>query len=203
MPIFDFTHQDVEILGKEVLFQGFGKIVRYKIRHQLFSGGLSLPFQREIYQRCNAVTVIPYDPVLDKVVLIEQFRAGALLNKHTPWLLELVAGIIDKDKTAEEIAYLEMKEETGLEIQKLTPVYSYYNSPGSSSEYVALFCAIIDASDAGGIHGLQAESEDIKVHVLDSKDAFAAVKNGTICNASSIIALQWLELHLKASKSFC
>jgi ADP-ribose pyrophosphatase len=171
-------------------------VTRYKLRHKLFSGEYSQPFQREIYQRANAVTIIPYDPKLDKIVLIEQFRAGALSGKDTPWLLELVAGIIDKDKTAEEIAYLEVKEEAGLEILKLTPVYGYWSSPGASSEYITLFYAIVDAHKAGGIHGLKAESEDIKVHVLDSKDAFAAVKNGAICNASSIIALQWLELQL-------
>jgi ADP-ribose pyrophosphatase len=195
----NFNRQDVKILSKEILFQGFGKIIRYKIKHKLFSGGYSQLLQREIYQRFNAVTVIPYDPKLDKVVLIKQFRAGALEDKNTPWLLELVAGIIDNGKTAEETAYLELKEEAGLEIIKLIPVYSYWSTPGGSSEYITLFCAIVDASKACGIHGLKTEGEDIKVHVLNSKDAFAAVKSGVICNASSIIALQWLELHLDSS----
>ena len=193
----NFTHQDVEILSKEILFQSFGTIVRYKIKHKLFAGGYSQLLQREIYQRFNAVTVLPYDPKLDKVVLIEQFRAGALADKNTPWLLELVAGIIDNGKTVEETAYLELKEEAGLELIKLIPVYSYWSTPGGSSEYITLFCAIVDASKACGIHGLETEGEDIKVHVVSTKDAFAAVKNGTICNGSSIIALQWLELNLR------
>lgn len=191
----DFNHNHIEILGKEILFRGFGKIASYKIRHKLFAGGESALFLREIYERFNAVTVLPYDPKLDKVVLIEQFRAGALLDKKTPWLLELVAGIIDKDKSEEEIAHLEVKEEAGLEIQKLIPVYSYWSSPGASSEYVTLFCATVDATRAGGIHGLEYECEDIKVHVLDSTEAFALVKNGSIRNASTIIGLQWLELN--------
>jgi ADP-ribose pyrophosphatase len=194
----DKTIRDVEILGKETLFKGFGSLVRYKIRHKLFSDEMSAPFLREIYERFKAVTVIPYDPKLNKVVLIEQFRVGALLDKETPWLLELVAGIIDKDKSEEEIAYLEVAEEAGLEVNKLIPIYSYWSSPGSSSEYVSLFCALVDASGAGGVHGLKDENEDIKVHVMDVAEAFAAVKNGKIRNASTIIGLQWLELNLAA-----
>jgi len=191
-----FNHQHFNILEKEILFQGFGKVVRYKIQHKLFSGEDSHAFQREIYQRFNAVTVLPYDPKLDCVVLIEQFRIGALTGAVTPWLLELVAGIIDKGKTPEETAYLEVKEEADLEILKLFPVYGYWASPGATSEYVTLFCALVDASNAGGVHGLKNENEDIKVHVLSSKEAFQAVKKGTIRNASTIIGLQWLELYL-------
>lgn len=192
----NLSRQDVEILDKEILFRGFGSLVRYKIRHKLFSNDMSASFQREIYERFRAVTVIPYDPKLNKVVLVEQFRIGALLDKETPWLLELVAGIIDKDKTEAEIAYLEVKEEAGLEVKKLIPIYSYWSSPGATSEYVSMFCALVDASRAGGIHGVKDENEDIKVHVMDAASAFAAVKNGKIRNASTIIGLQWLELNL-------
>jgi len=187
-------HKDVKILSQKNLYQGFSRIEHYKLKHRLFAGGWSKPFERELSVRYNAVAVLPYDPKLDQVVLIEQFRIGALKEKNSPWLLELVAGVIDKDKSKQQIANLETKEEAGLDIIKLIPIHGYWTSPGGSSEYVDLYCGIVDASNAGGIHGLHDEHEDILVRAMSSKDAFAAVKSGRINNASTIIALQWLEL---------
>ncbi|MCK4608779.1 MAG: NUDIX domain-containing protein, partial [Gammaproteobacteria bacterium] len=135
------------------------------------------------------------DPKLDKVVLIEQFRIGAIEDKNSPWLLELVAGLLDKDKTKQQTSILEAKEEAGLEVNELIPIYEYWSSPGASSEFVSLYCALVDASKAHGIHGLEHENEDIYVHVLDRKEAFAAVESGRINNSLAIIGLQWLELN--------
>lgn len=195
------THDDVKILEEKAIYEGFSKIIHYKLQHRLFEGGWSKPFERELSVRYNAVAVLPYDPKLDKVVLIEQFRIGALKDKTSPWLLELVAGVIDKQQSEEKIAYLEAKEEAGLDIIDLIPIYSYWSSPGGSSEFVSLYCAIVDASKADGIHGMDDEHEDILVHVMDSKEAFAAVKSGRINNASTIIALQWLQLNSASLKS--
>jgi ADP-ribose pyrophosphatase len=188
-------HADVKILEKESLYQGFATVERYTLKHRLFAGGWSKPFERELLVRYNAIAALPYDPKLDKVVLIEQFRIGALKDKNSPWLLELVAGVIDKEKPIKEMVHLEVKEETGLEIKKLIPIHEYWSSPGASSEHLSLYCAIVDSTKADGIHGLDEEHEDIMVHVMDTKDAFAAVKSGRINNASTIIALQWLELN--------
>jgi ADP-ribose pyrophosphatase len=188
-------HSDVKILSKKTLYQGFACIERYKLKHRLFAGGWSKPFERELTIRYNAVAVLPYDPKLDQVVLIEQFRIGALKDKNSPWLLELVAGVLDKNIPKQQIAHLETKEEAGLDIIKLIPIHGYWTSPGGSSEYVDLYCGIVDASNAGGIHGLSDEHEDILVRTITSQDAFAQVKSGRINNASTIIALQWLELN--------
>ncbi|KPJ68123.1 MAG: ADP-ribose pyrophosphatase [Coxiella sp. DG_40] len=195
------THDDVKILEEKSIYEGFSKIIHYKLRHRLFKGGWSKSFERELSVRYNAVAVLPYDPKLDKVVLIEQFRIGALKDKTSPWLLELVAGVIDKQQPVEKIAYLETKEEAGLDIIDLIPIYSYWSSPGGSSEFVSLYCAIVDASKANGIHGMDDEHEDILVHVMNSEEAFAAVKSGRINNASTIIALQWLQLNYASLRS--
>jgi ADP-ribose pyrophosphatase len=195
MKLMNNDNKNFTILEKKILHQGFSDVVQYKVAHKLFSGDWSKPYFREICERYNAVTVLPYDPVLDKVVLIKQFRVGALEDKESPWLLELVAGIIDKEKTPAEIAKIETQEEAGLDIIKLIPVYGYWSSPGGTSEYVNLFCAIVDASNASGIHGLAAENENILVSTMSSAEAFAAIKSGLIRNASTIIALQWLELN--------
>jgi ADP-ribose pyrophosphatase len=185
-----------EILENKSLYQGFAHLVRYKLRHIKFNGEWSQPFYREVSLRYKAVAVLPYDPKLDKVVLIEQFRAGALENKSGPWLLELVAGVIDREGSKEEFAQHETKEEAGLDIVKLIPITEYWSSPGGSSEFISLYCGIVDASNAGGVHGLADENEDILVHVMSSQEAFAKVRSGEINNAFGIIALQWLELNL-------
>jgi ADP-ribose pyrophosphatase len=197
----NMTHDDVKILGKKSIYEGFSKITNYKLKHRLFEGGWSKPFERELSVRYNAVAILPYDPKLDKVVLIEQFRIGALKDKTSPWLLELVAGVIDKQQPEKKLAYSEVKEEAGLDIIDLIPIYSYWSSPGGSSEFVSLYCAIVDASKADGIHGMDDEHENILVHVMDSKDVFAAVKSGRINNASTIIAVQWLQLNHTLLKS--
>lgn len=190
----------VEILSKKLVYQGFAKVELYQLRHKLFAGGWSDEFERELLIRYNAVAVLPYDPKLDKVVLIEQFRIGALEEKNGPWLLELVAGILDKNKTEEETAKIETEEEAGLKVIDLIPIHSYWSSPGASSEHVTAYCAIVDAGKAGGIHGLDHEHEDILVRAMDSQEAFFAVRSGRINNASTIIALQWLELNLHKLK---
>ncbi len=189
------NRDDVKIITKEKVYQGYASVEYYTLRHRLFAGGWSPTFGRELLVRYNAVAVLPYDPKTDKVILIEQFRIGALKDDRSPWQLEVVAGVIDKDKTKEEIAHMELKEEAGLETKQMIPVHQYWTSPGCLSENVTLYCAIIDSSKADGIHGVDSENEDIMVHVMDSQDAFEAVKSGRINNAFTIIALQWLELN--------
>ena len=145
--------------------------------------------------RHDAVCVLPYDPQRDSVVLIEQFRVGALDKSRNPWLLELVAGLIDKDEQPEEVARREAMEEAGLTLGALWPLSVYYPSPGGSDERVHLFVGRCDSVGAGGIHGLEEEGEDIRVHVLSFEDALARVRDGRIDNAASIMALQWLALN--------
>ncbi|PZQ37353.1 MAG: ADP-ribose diphosphatase, partial [Ectopseudomonas oleovorans] len=131
----------------------------------------------------------------DEVVLIEQFRVGAMDKADNPWLLELVAGLIDKDEEPEEVARREAVEEADLILGPLWPITQYFPSPGGSDEFVHLFLGRCDSSGAGGVHGLPEEGEDIRVHVMPLADALAAVRDGRINNAASIIALQWLALN--------
>lgn len=186
-----------KILEKENAYTGFYKIHRYKLQHDLFKGGQSEPILRELIIRYRVAATLPYDPILNKVILIEQFRIGALENEQGPWLLEMTAGIrTDSEETLEELAKRETFEEAGLLVQKLIPMCDYWVSPGGSQERVALFLGIVDAPQTGGVYGLPEENEDILVHVLDTQEAFEAVRAGKINNAATIIALQWLELNL-------
>ncbi|EGQ9831107.1 ADP-ribose diphosphatase [Vibrio vulnificus] len=195
-----FTPEDVEVLSKEPLFQGFFKMIKYRFRHKLFAGGWSNVIEREMFERGHAAAMLPYDPIRDQVVLIEQIRVGALEHQH-PWQLEVVAGMIDRDELADDVVRREAQEEAGLEVGQLVSVVSYYPSAGGCSEKLDVFIGEVDASKAYGIHGLDYEDEDIRVHVMTREQAYGLVKRGKIENGASIIALQWLELNHLQLKS--
>ncbi len=198
MKDFKFTKsKDLAVHSEETVYKGFAEIKVYKLRHRLFKGGWSELISREVAVRRSIAAALPYDPVSDKVVLIEQFRMGAV-QAQSPWLLEAVAGMLgDQDQNPEALIKRELKEESGLEPLKLHQICEYWVSPGGSSEYLTLYCAEVDASNAGGIHGLPEEHEDIYVHVVDREEAYDMVKSGRINNALSIIAIQWLQLNLQ------
>ena len=185
----------VELLGKSERYSGFFRINGYRLRHRLFAGGWSGAIEREVFERGHAVGVLPYDPVADSVVLIEQFRIGALVAGMSPWLIEVVAGIAEEGEAPEEVARRETQEEAGLEIQALMPMCRYLVSPGGSSESVRLYCGRVDSRGAGGIHGLAEEHEDIRVDRLAYGEAMSLLEEGRVTNSVSLIALQWLALH--------
>ena len=187
----------VEIVKRENGYQGFYQLDRVFLRHELFAGGMSREISREVFVRHDSVCVLPYDPVRDEVVLIEQFRVGALGKIDNPWLIELVAGLIDKEgeNDPEDIAHREGEEEAGLTFSALWPITRYFPSPGGSTEFVHVFLGRCDSTHAGGLHGLDEEAEDIRVTKWAYEDALQAVRDGRISNAASIIALQWLALN--------
>jgi ADP-ribose pyrophosphatase len=190
----EFTPQDVEIISKEILFKGFFRMIKYRFRHKLFKGGWSEVIEREMFERGHAAALLPYDPVSDQVVLIEQIRVGALEHAH-PWQLEIVAGIIDTDESPEQVVRREASEEAGISVEELAKVTSYYPSSGGCSEKLDVYVGKVDASTAHGIHGLDYEGEDIRVHVVSRETAYQWIVEGKFENGASIIALQWLQLN--------
>lgn len=193
-----FTTKDVRILSEETVFHGYFSIKQFQLQHRLFAGGWGETIQRELFERGNAGAALPYDPKLNKVILIEQFRIGAYHDAKSPWLVECIAGARDhEDESMVDMIHREAQEEAGLVLLDLIPICNYWVSPGGTSERTALYCAKVDASDAGGIFGLPHEGEDIRASAWDVDDAFAAVSAGDINNAASIIALQWLQINLE------
>lgn len=190
-----FTKNDFEIVNRTTVYEGFFSMVRYQLRYRLFDGGWSNTLTREIMERKSAAGILPYDPVLDRVVLIEQFRPGSLMAPDSPWLLEVVAGVLDQDENPADVAAREAVEEAGCEILDLYPICEYFVSPGGSNEYFSLYCGRIDASDAGGIHGLKEENEDINTFTLPADEAFMLLQEGKIKTSPAIISLQWLQLN--------
>lgn len=190
-----FTAADSELVAREPLYAGFFRLERYRVRHRLFAGGWSETFSREVFVRHEAAVVLLFDPARDVVVMIEQFRAPALGKVDSPWLLELVAGLLDKNESAADVARREAVEEAGCDILVLLPIARYLPSPGGSDEFVHLFLGLIDSEGVGGIHGLPDEHEDIRVHCVPLVEARVLLESGRINNAATLIALQWLLLN--------
>ena len=194
---------DAEILEHRIPYQGYYRIETYRLRHRLFAGGWSEPMKREVLERGHAVAVILFDPLRDRLVIIEQFRIGAFaaLNSDdvnlnfSPWLLEIVAGIIDPGESPEEVARREALEEAGCEVQELMPACQFLVSPGVCSESLTVYCARIDSSRSGGVHGLADEHEDIRVLVVPTQEVFEWIDKGRFVNATAIVSLQWFRRH--------
>lgn len=190
-----YGSQDVQVLEQEEAYKGFFKIVRSTLKHRTFAGGWTKALRRETFVRGAAAGVILYDPDRDAVVLIEQFRVGALLAGYEPWLFEAVAGMVDPGETPEEAARRECREETDCEILELLPICRYMQSPGGSSESHNLFCGIVDSAKAAGTHGKAGEGEDIRMCVMTFDEAWEMLQKGEIFDSASIICLQWLQLN--------
>jgi ADP-ribose pyrophosphatase len=215
---FEMKYQ-YEVIESATVYDGFLKINRYRLSHDLYEGGVSQELIRERLERLRAASVLLYDPALDQVVLVEQFRVGALEQPDHPWVIETVGGqvvlveqfrvgaleqpdhpwvietvggYIGEHETPEGVARREAVEEASCEIQALEPICNFMVSPGLSVDRIYLFCGQVDASNAGGVHGLDHEGEDIRVVVMDADQAIGELYAGRMNSTSVIIALQWL-----------
>ena len=187
----------------------FGKlfrIIRATLQYRRFDGRMSDPVTRINFERGDAVGVLLYDPHDDAVILVRQFRypvyAGLAPDEREgdsakqAWLLEIVAGVVDEGRTIKEVANKELLEEAGYKIKgELRPITTFYPSPGGTSERVYLFLGEVDRRrriGEGG--GIAAEGEDTQVVVLPFREAVDMIARGEICDAKTIIALQYLAL---------
>jgi ADP-ribose pyrophosphatase len=188
---------DVRVNHQEIVYQGFYQVQKLKLQHRLFKGGWSSELQRELVVRLPAVAVLMYDAKRDEVVLIEQFRVGAMGHEDGPWQLEMVAGMIDTQETSEQVAVRECEEESGAMITEsdLEVVCKYLVTPGGSNESLDIYCAPVDSSQLGGVHGLPTEGEDIQVQVIERQMLWQMLEQGKLTNAATIIATQWLQIH--------
>lgn len=191
----EFNNDDVEIIDRETLYKRFFRVERISLRHKLFKGGWSNKMGRELFIRGNAVAVVVYDPVYDLIGMIEQFRIGAMGEEAGPWCYEVVAGMVEQGESAEEVARRELIEEASLAPYYMEYICNFLSSPGGSDEKLYLFCGLCDLSQAGGIHGLADENEDIRLHCFSAEDVFAELLNGRFNNAAALICLQWLQMN--------
>ncbi len=189
---------DVDVIERIPAFQGHFRVDRYRLRYRRHDGGMSRPITRELFERGHAAALLPYDPRRDKVVLLEQFRVGALGSPGRPWCLEPVAGVIDAGESGETVARREALEEAGLEVGRVIHMHDYLSSPGGCSERLSLYLGEVDSSRAGGVHGLAEEGEDIRSLVLGFDAAWVEMAGRPVAVASLLIAMQWLALNRAA-----
>lgn len=186
---------EFKIIQQQTPYNGFFKLQLYTLQHQLYAGGWSAKFSREVLDRGHAVAVLLHDPTTDKVLLIEQFRPGALHDAAGPWMLEIVAGMVEAGEEDADVARRESMEEAGCMVTEVEHILDYYPSAGGCSETIGLYYAPLDLSKVTpGIHGLDTENEDIRSHIVPLQEALKWLSSGKIKSSMTIIALQWLAL---------
>ena len=183
-----------KVNNKKRLHEGFFQLHEINFTHQKHDGNWSPELNREVFSGAHVATVLPYDPIKKRILLINQFRPGVIARKDDPMLTEIVAGIIDKNETPAQAARRECLEETGCVVNKLTDIYSYYPAPGSSESYYHFFMAEINAFAGRRILGQENENEDILVNSYSIEEVKNLLKEKKIINGITLIALQWFFL---------
>ena len=183
-----------KILNKNIIHDGFFKLYELNFRHEKHDGTWSPELKREIFGGAHVTTVLPYDPVKKKILLIKQCRAGIINRQKDPILLEIVAGIIDEGETPAQAAKRECFEETGCKVNKLDNINSYFPAPGSSESFYHLFFAEIESFEGERILGQKDENEDILVRSYDIDEVKNLMKKKQIKSGVTLIALQWFFL---------
>jgi ADP-ribose pyrophosphatase len=192
---------DTESVGIERPFVGFFALERHAIRHRRFDGEMTPRLDRLVFASGDAVTLLPYDPQKDRVLIIEQFRAGPYArHDRLPWCLEAIAGRCEVDEDPEATARREAREEAGLEIGRMERILGYYTSPAVAAEHITAFVGEADLGGEHGLHGLETEQEDIRAFAVPRAEAAAAVASGEANNAPLALSLLWLELNAERLK---
>ena len=160
-----------------------------------FDGGMSPVVTRAGFVINDAVTLLPYDPGRDRVMVIEQFRAGPhLRGDANSWSLEPIAGRVDGDETPHQAAHREAGEEAGLPLIRLEPIAAYYPSPGAVTEFLYSYLAVAELPDtAEGLGGVESEAEDIRAHVIPFDALMDLVAQGEVLNGPLLLSAFWLQ----------
>ena len=183
------------ILRSMPLYKGFNRLTELTYRFRRLDGKWSEAITREIFERGLAGAVLPYDPVLDRVVLVRQFRPGALLANASGWEMEPIAGICEDGESPQATVEREAMVEAGCRFDALEDICVYNVSPGCVNEAVAVFFGCVDSQSVDASGGDTAEHEETEVCVVDF-DAFKAdLDGGKFTYALTIIAAQWLVLN--------
>jgi nudix-type nucleoside diphosphatase (YffH/AdpP family) len=185
---------DIAPLSLTEPYARFFAVEEVRLRHRRFGSGMGDPVERAVFISADAVTVLPYDPARDRVLVVEQFRAAPYLRGDArPWILEAVAGRVDPFETPEEAARREAREEAGLTLTDLWPVAAYYPSPGAKTEYLWSYVAPCDLPDAAaGLGGVAGEGEDIRAHVLPFAALLAMIGRGEVAGGPLVLTAFWL-----------
>ena len=197
-----YNSDEVKIQSREYLFRGFIQVEKVSLQHRLFNQTEYTPIlQRELIHRPEAAGVLIYNDAQQKFALIEQFRVGAMDDSDSAWQLEIIAGVLDGDESPESCIRRESLEESGCEIDELEHLFSFYPSAGACSELFHLYSAQARLPEQGGVFGMPDEGENIQLHLIDYSEVTHLLSNGRLRNAPVIMALQWLQQHIKTTRN--
>jgi nudix-type nucleoside diphosphatase (YffH/AdpP family) len=195
-PSIATTHSraDVAVVNSRMAYSNFYAMQEFDIRYRKFNGEMGDLLERATFVGFDVAIVLPYDPVLDCVLVVEQFRIGPYARgAEYPWSLEPVAGHIDVGEPPEQAAKRECEEEAGLTLHELEPIAAAYPSPGASSEFYYCYLGLCDLTGTdGGIAGLESENEDILSRILSFDALMDFVDTGQATNQPLILAAYWL-----------
>ncbi len=192
------THDAVAVESVETVWSGRFPLQRVRFRNRRFDGAMSGVRTWELWRRGRAAAVLPYDPVTDHVVVIDQFRLPALAAGLDPVMVELCAGLADGEETPEQIVTREAREEMGLEVSRLVRIGGFLLTPGGCDEHCTLLAGYVRvpaglaADGVLGVHGLASELEDIRVRAVPAERAIADALAGRIENSVAALGLMWL-----------
>jgi ADP-ribose pyrophosphatase len=195
-PLFR-PHPSVELVSNQRVWNGRFPLDVIRFRHRRFDGAQSGEKTWEVWRRGRAAAVLPYDPVADAVVLIEQFRLPALVAGLDPILVELPAGLCDEGETPEVTARRETTEEMGLEVTTLRHIGAFLLTPGGADELCDLYAGrviapVVEPDGVAGHAGMVEEHEDIRIRVWPADRAIEAAIAGRMTNSVTMIGLLWL-----------
>jgi ADP-ribose pyrophosphatase len=180
----------VEIVSREVVFDDFFTIETAILRHATFSGGMTREVKRLALLRGDAVACLPYDPGQRQFFFVEQFRWPPWTTGEEAWLTEIPAGMVSSGEDPADSMARELREETGLVATNIEHLYTYYSTPGGSTERIFLYLAEVDGAGAAGrIAGEASETEDIRVTAVPFEEAFAMAREGRISDGKTLLAL--------------
>ena len=190
-------HPDVTVESDETVWNGRFALQRIQFRNRRFDGAMSGLRTWELWRRGQAAALLPYDPVADAVVLIEQFRLPALAAGMAPVMVEVPAGLCDPGEDPATTLLREAEEEMGIAPRRLARIGDFLLSPGGMDERVHVYAGEVtapagDAAGIAGTAGLDSEHEDIRVRVWPAGRAIAAAFAGAFPNVITSLALFWL-----------
>lgn len=185
----------LEVIGCTTVYTGFLRLAQYRLRAQFPLSAPEEILYRERIEGLRSAAVLPFDPVRERIVLVKQFRVGALAAPEGAWLLEPPGGMVDAGESPETAAKREAWEETGCRIGDLVPMFRCHTSPGFSDERVDLYCGRVDSSSVPAVGGRHGEGEWTEVVTLDLDAAIRDLGRGQLTAATLIIAVQWLALN--------